>query len=50
MKLVPREALMTRPTTEAEYLASMVPASVSGTVMGRRALFKTAAAQVTDIP
>jgi multiple sugar transport system substrate-binding protein len=34
---------MTRPTTEAEYLASMVPASVSGTVMGRRALFKTAA-------
>jgi len=34
---------MTRPVTEAEYLARMVPASVSGGVMGRRSLFKTAA-------
>jgi multiple sugar transport system substrate-binding protein len=34
---------MTRPSTEAEYLASLVPSSVSGAVMGRRALFRTAA-------
>jgi len=34
---------MTRPTTEAEYLARMVPASVSGTVVGRRGLLKAAA-------
>jgi multiple sugar transport system substrate-binding protein len=34
---------MNRPATEAEYLARMVPSSVSGTVMGRRTLFKTAA-------
>ena len=34
---------MTRPDTEAEYLARMVPASVSGAVMGRRGMLKTAA-------
>lgn len=34
---------MTRPDTEAEYLARMVPSSVSGAVMGRRGLLKTAA-------
>ena len=34
---------MTRPATEAEYLARMVPASVSGAVVGRRGLLKTAA-------
>jgi multiple sugar transport system substrate-binding protein len=34
---------MTRPATEAEYLANMVPTSVSGAVMGRRAMLKTAA-------
>jgi multiple sugar transport system substrate-binding protein len=34
---------MTRPVTEAEYLARMVPSSVTGSVMGRRALFKAAA-------
>jgi multiple sugar transport system substrate-binding protein len=34
---------MTRPESEAEYLARMVPPSVSGTVMGRRTLFRGAA-------
>jgi multiple sugar transport system substrate-binding protein len=34
---------MSRPATEAEYLAQMVPASVSGAVMGRRGLFRAAA-------
>ncbi|HST85042.1 MAG TPA: ABC transporter substrate-binding protein [Kineosporiaceae bacterium] len=34
---------MTRPNSEAEYLARMVPASVSGAVMGRRGMLKTAA-------
>jgi multiple sugar transport system substrate-binding protein len=34
---------MTRPESEAEYLARMVPPSVSGAVMGRRSLFRTAA-------
>ena len=33
---------MTRPATEAEYLARMVPPSVSGAVMGRRGLLKAA--------
>jgi multiple sugar transport system substrate-binding protein len=41
--LVPKEALMTRPNSEAEYLARMVPSSVSGAVMGRRGMLKTAA-------
>ncbi len=31
---------MTRPESEAEYLARLVPPSVAGTVLGRRALFK----------
>jgi multiple sugar transport system substrate-binding protein len=34
---------MNRPETEAEYLARLVPSSVSGAVMGRRSLFKGAA-------
>ena len=34
---------MTRPDSEAEYLARMVPSSVSGAVMGRRGMLKTAA-------
>ncbi len=33
---------MTRPQSEAEYLARLVPSSVAGTVLGRRALFKGA--------
>ena len=35
---------MSRPDTEAEYLARLVPSSVTGAVMGRRSLFKGAAA------
>ena len=33
---------MTRPQSEAEYLASLVPPSVAATQLGRRTLFKGA--------